>query len=140
MATIERAVAIAAEAHAGQTDRAGQPYVLHPLRLMLRMTTADERIAAALHDVVEDSDWTLDDLRAEGFSEAVVTAVEHLTHPEGMEYMAYVERAASHPVARRVKLADLEDNMDTTRLGEVTDKDARRLQKYHRARRILLAS
>lgn len=138
MADIEDAIALAVKAHRGQKDRAGAPYVLHPLRMMFRVETDAERMAAVLHDVVEDTDWTLDDLRAEGFPEEVVAAVDHLTRREGESYDEFVRRAASHPVARRVKIADLEDNMDVRRTGTVTDVDTERLTRYHRAWRSLV--
>lgn len=139
MASLEDAIALAVEAHRGQTDRAGAPYILHPLRMMFRVETDAERMTAVLHDVVEDTGWTLDDLRAEGFPEEVVEAVDHLTRREGEPYDAFVRRAAEHPVARRVKIADLEDNMDVRRTGTVTGKDVERLTRYHRAWRSLTA-
>ncbi|MBX3179567.1 MAG: HD domain-containing protein [Candidatus Hydrogenedentes bacterium] len=140
MATLERALVIAAEAHAGMTDKGGAPYILHPLRLMHQMTTADERIVALLHDVVEDSPWTLEALRAEGFSENVVAAVDGLTRREGEPYEDFIARGAANPLARRVKLADIEDNLDLRRLGELEEKDLARLQRYQRARRVILAA
>jgi len=139
MADIEEAIRIAVEAHRGQKDKAGAPYILHPLRMMFRMQTDAERMAAVLHDVVEDTPWTLDQLRARGFAEEVVAAVDHLTRREGESYEEFAERAGRHPVARRVKIADLEDNMDIRRTGEVTDKDTERLNRYLRAWRRLTA-
>jgi (p)ppGpp synthase/HD superfamily hydrolase len=133
MPTLERAIAIAAEAHAGQKNKDGGPYILHPVRVMMRVEGLDAQTAAILHDVVEDTPWTLDQLRAEGFSESVLAAVDSLTHREGEEYVDYVARAGSNPLARRVKLADLEDNMNIMRLGEVRDKDLERVRKYHKA-------
>ena len=133
MATLERAVEIAAQAHAGQKDKAGDPYLLHPLRMMLRMHSAEARMAAVLHDVVEDSEWTLDSLRAEGFPEEVVEAVDCLTHREGESYESFVKRVKVNDIARQVKLVDLEDNMNLKRLNEITSKDLARLEKYHRA-------
>jgi (p)ppGpp synthase/HD superfamily hydrolase len=139
MAGIEDAIALAVRAHRGQKDRAGAPYILHPLRMMFRVETDAEKMAAVLHDVVEDTDWTLDDLRAEGFPEEVVAAVDHLTRREAESYEEFVRRAAVHPVARRVKIADLEDNMDVRRMGTVTAEDGDRLTRYHRAWRSLTA-
>ena len=133
MAGIEDAIALAVQAHRGQKDRAGAPYILHPLRMMFRVETDAEKMAAVLHDVVEDTDWTLDDLRAEGFPEEVVAAVDHLTRREEESYEEFVVRAAAHPVARRVKIADLEDNMDVRRIGTVAEKDVERLTRYHRS-------
>lgn len=140
MATLERALVIAAEAHAGMTDKGGAPYILHPLRLMHQMCTPDERIVALLNDVVEDSPWTLEALRAEGFSETIVAAVDGLTRREGESYEDFIARGATNPLARRVKLADIEDNLDLRRLGELEEMDLARLQRYQRARRVILAA
>jgi (p)ppGpp synthase/HD superfamily hydrolase len=133
MPTLERAIAIAAEAHTGQKSKEGGPYILHPLRLMMRVDGLDAKTAAVLHDVVEDTPWTLEQLRGEGFSEAVLAAVDSLTHREGEEYFEYVARAGANPLARQVKLADLEDNMNVMRLAQVRDKDLERIRKYHQA-------
>ena len=141
--SLERAIEIALMAHAGQTDKAGAPYILHPMRVMLAQTTEEARVAAVLHDVVEDGDgWTLDRLRAEGFSPEVVEAVDHLTkrEEEKNDYLGFVRRAAGNAIARRVKLADITDNLDVTRLPEITERDRERLNRYLRARVWLLAS
>lgn len=130
---LENAIALAAKAHSGQVDKAGAPYILHPLRMMLKLATPEERMAAVLHDVVEDCEVTLDDLRAQGFSEAVVAAVDALTKREGESYEDFVARAALDPVGRRVKLADLEDNSDLSRISNPTPRDFERLEKYRRA-------
>ena len=137
MSTLERAIAIAAEAHRGQKDKAGEPYLLHPLRLMLQMQSETDKIVAVLHDVVEDSHWTLDDLRSEGFSAEVLEAVGTLTKRNGASYEEYVHRIKTNPIARRVKLADLRDNMDISRISDVTEHDLKRLRKYHKAWRRL---
>lgn len=137
MATIEDAIEIALEAHRGQKDKAGSPYLLHPLRLMLRMKTEAEMMAAVLHDVIEDSDWTLDHLRAKGFPEEVLEAVECLTRGHGETYEAFVMRVQKSPIARRVKIADLEDNMNVLRFAEISARDLERLEKYHKAWRAL---
>ena len=137
MSTLERAVAIAAAAHAGQTEKNGAPYLLHPLRVMLAVSTPAERIAAVLHDVVEDTTVTLDDLRAEGFSAEVLDAVALLTHDSGVPYFDYVRRAAEHPIARTVKMADLRDNLDPSRLAEFTSRDRERFARYRVALQIL---
>lgn len=131
MATLGRAIAIAALAHQEQTDKAGAPYILHPLRLLLRMQADVEKMAAVLHDVVEDTTWTLDALRDEGFPEEVLQAVACLTRQQHETYAAFIERVTHNPIARRVKLADLEDNMDLRRLRQCTPADIERLQKYH---------
>ncbi len=137
MATIERAILIAAQAHSGQRDKAGAPYILHPLRLMMRMESEDAMIAAVLHDVVEDSDWTLERLREEGFSEEILQAVDCLTRRDDESYDEFIARARANPIARRVKIADLEDNMNVKRIGEMTQKDLARIEKYHCAWRAL---
>ena len=140
MATLERAIEIAARAHAGQRDKAGAPYILHPLRVMLRVQTETERIAAVLHDVVEDSAWTLDQLRAEGFGPAVLETIEALTRRPEESYEEFVLRAGAHPIARRVKLADLADNTDAPRIAEPTEQDRARMERYRRAIALLTDS
>jgi len=137
MATLEKAILIAAQAHLGQRDKAGAPYILHPLRMMMRMESESAMIAAVLHDVVEDSDWTLEQLRGEGFSEEVLQAVDCLTSRGGETYDEFIARAQANPIARQVKIADLEDNMNVKRIGEITPKDLERIEKYHRAWRAL---
>ena len=132
-AMLEKAIRLAVDAHSGQLDKAGMPYILHPLRMMVRMQTPEEMMVAVLHDVVEDTRWTLETLRREGFSEVVIEGVDHMTRREGESYDAFVERAARHPLALRVKIADLEDNMDVRRLGPLTDKDRTRLARYQKA-------
>jgi hypothetical protein len=137
---LERAIALAAMAHAGQVDKAGSPYILHPLRMMLRLSRPEDRIVAVLHDVVEDTDWTLERLRGEGFSDEIVAAVDSVTNREGESYDDFVLRAATNPIGRRVKLADLEDNSDLSRLGStITEKDRVRLEKYRKAIALLSA-
>jgi (p)ppGpp synthase/HD superfamily hydrolase len=131
--TLERAIAIAAVAHEGQVDKAGAPYILHPLRMMLAVTTPEARMAAVLHDVVEDTAVTLADLRREGFPEAVLAAVGVLTKREGEDYEAFIQRVAPNPIAREVKLADLRDNSDLSRITEPTEKDQARIGKYRKA-------
>jgi (p)ppGpp synthase/HD superfamily hydrolase len=133
VSTVARAVSIAAQAHGEQVDKHGAPYILHPLRVMMRMGTEEAMMAAVLHDVVEDSAWTLEALRAEGFPEEVLQAVDRLTKRDGENYESFVERVMEDPLARLVKLADLEDNMDPKRIRQITERDWERLQKYHRA-------
>ena len=130
MADIEEAIRIAVDAHRGQKDRGGAPYILHPLRMMVRVQTDAERMAAVLHDVVEDTAWTLDDLRARGFPGEVLRAVDALTRREGETYEDFIARAAADPVAKRVKIADLEDNLDLRRTGAVSDGDVERVNRY----------
>jgi GTP diphosphokinase / guanosine-3',5'-bis(diphosphate) 3'-diphosphatase len=138
MSTIEKAIEIAARAHAGQRDKAGAPYIFHPLRLMLAVRGDEERMAAVLHDVVEDTPLTFEDLLHEGFSETVVDAVRALTKHDGESRIAAAHRAAANPIARAVKLADVTDNMDLSRIPAPTGKDYARLQEYEQVRAILL--
>jgi (p)ppGpp synthase/HD superfamily hydrolase len=133
MSTLERAIAIAAGAHEGQRDKGGAPYILHPLRVMLAMSSDEDRTAAVLHDVLEDTPWTADALRREGFSDAVVDAVESLTRRAGETFDDFILRARSNAIARRVKLADLADNMDLGRIREPTAADRDRILRYERA-------
>lgn len=131
--TLERAIVIAATAHAGQVDKGGAPYILHPLKVMLRMSSLEERIVAVLHDVVEDCGISLEDLRKEGFSEAVLSAIESVTKVPGESYEDFVERAAQNPIGRVVKLADLEENSDLSRIASPSWEDLERVEKYRRA-------
>ena len=133
MSTVERAIAIAAEAHAGQHDKGGFPYIFHPLRVMLAMATDDERIVAVLHDVVEDTRWTLEMLRNEGFSEPVLRAIDSVTKRAGESYEDFVVRAGRDQIGRRVKLGDLRDNSNLARIASPTEKDHARLERYRRA-------
>jgi (p)ppGpp synthase/HD superfamily hydrolase len=134
MHMLERAIAIAAEAHAGQVDKAGAPYILHPLRMMLSLSSTDERIVAALHDVCEDCPgWTFDRLRAEGFPGHIIEALNSVTKRDGEGYEAFVRRACANPIGRRVKLADLHDNSDLSRIAVLSERDLERLDKYRRA-------
>ncbi len=130
---LARAIEIAAAAHATQVDKGGAPYVLHPLRMMMKQTTEAAMIAAVLHDVVEDTPWTQEKLRAEGFPQEVLEAVACLTKREGEDYAAFIARAGANPIARAVKLADLEDNMDLRRIPDPLQKDFDRLAKYRRS-------
>lgn len=135
---LERAIAIATEAHCGQVDKAGSPYIDHPLRVMSRQNNDEARIVAILHDVVEDCEgWTFDRLEAEGFSPTVIEALRRVTKIEGEAYEDFIRRAVANPIARAVKLADLADNMDASRLPALTEKDRERLAKYQNAVAIL---
>ena len=127
------AIAFACRVHANQVDKSGKPYILHPLRLMLQFDDLEAQLASVLHDVVEDGNVTLDDLRGIGLSEEVIEAVACLTKRPGEAYESYIERIRQVELARRVKLRDLKDNMDTTRLAELGPTDLERLAKYHRA-------
>lgn len=138
MPTIEKAIALAAEAHAGQLDKAGQPYILHSLRVMLRVQSLPEQIAAILHDVVEDTPVTLDVLAQYGFSTEVIEAVDALTKRPDESRFDAAWRAAANPIARIVKLADNAENMDLSRLKDPTPKDMARIEEYKKVREILL--
>jgi len=133
MSTLERAIEIAAGAHAGQKDKVGQPYILHCMRVMMKLAKANDRIVAALHDVVEDTLWTLPKLRQEGFPASVVNAVDAITHREGENYDDYIKRLGANAIARRVKLADLSDNMAHTRQMQHSDRTAEELKRYDKA-------
>ncbi len=137
MSLLETAIGIAVEAHQGQQSKDERPYILHPLHLMLQMETEAEMITAVLHDVVEDTDITLADLTAAGFSEEVLAALQLLTHDEAVPYEQYIAAIKTNPLASRVKVADLTHNMDIRRLPEIRDKDLRRLRKYGRAWQVL---
>ncbi|WP_077046312.1 HD domain-containing protein [Pseudomonas sp. KK4] len=131
--TLEHAIAIAAGAHAGQVDKGGSPYILHALRVMLKVTTLEERIVAVLHDVVEDCDISLEELRQEGFSETVLTAIASVTRVDGETYEDFIARAAQNPIGRVVKRADLEENSDISRIAQPSWDDLERVEKYRRA-------
>ncbi|MBI9076114.1 MAG: GTP pyrophosphokinase [Desulfatibacillum sp.] len=133
MSNLDRALEIAVYAHKGQVDKAGASYILHPLRVMMTMTSPEARIAAVLHDVVEDTEWTLKALEDEGFSSTVLEALDCLTLRPNEKYAAYVERVGQNALARAIKLADLKDNMDLTRIANPVPKDFERVRKYHQA-------
>lgn len=139
MGNLEKAIEIAAKAHAGQIDKAGMPYILHPLRMMMKMNTLEEQIAATLHDVVEDTDYKLSDLQKAGFSEEVIYAVECLTHEpdpakdKNEDYAGFIEQVKKSRIAVNVKIADIEDNMDLCRLNKIDKKAVKRLKRYHAA-------
>jgi (p)ppGpp synthase/HD superfamily hydrolase len=137
--TIEDAVSLAALAHRGQLDMAGEPYILHPLRVMLQMNDEAARIVAILHDVLEDTTVTSSELRQAGYGEETIEAIEALSKRDGETYEELIGRAAANPVARRVKLADLADNMDRRRLKQTGERDEKRLERYEAARRRLIA-
>ena len=134
MSTLERAIEIATEAHRGQFDKAGNNYIGHPLRVMSAGKTLNEKIVGVLHDVVEDSNWTFEQLSNEGFSDEIIAALRCVTKlSEDEPYDEFIERVKKNNLAIAVKINDLSDNMDIRRLKELTEKDFQRLQKYHRA-------
>lgn len=134
---LEAALALAVEKHRGQRDKAGAPYVLHPIRMMLRFADPVAQVVALLHDVIEDCGVSVDELRLMGFPDTVISGVVAMTRDPAESYAAFIERAAAHPIARQVKLADVEDNLDMRRLNTLTDRDVERLGRYLVARRVL---
>lgn len=128
------ATEIAIEVHAKQKDKNGQPYLGHVLRVMSAGHTLQEKIVGALHDVIEDSDWTLEDLANKGFSDEILSALDAMTHHEDSEtYDEYLLRVAENAIAVRVKLNDLSDNMDIRRLNSLDDAAVARTRKYLKA-------
>ena len=135
----KKAMKLCFTAHKDQTDKSGLPYVFHPFHLAEQMTDEYAAIAALLHDVVEDTDYTFDDLAAMGFPAEVLAALRLLTHDDSVPYMDYVAQAKANPIARAVKLADLRHNSDLTRLDEITPDALARAEKYQKAIRLLEA-
>lgn len=135
MNMLGRAIEIAATAHAGQTDKGGKPYILHPLWVMNKVRHLGEEfmIVAVLHDVIEDTKWELQDFIDEGFSQNVLLALNALTHAQGVNYDTYIKEISLNKIAKAVKLRDLEHNTKVTRLKGLRKKDFDRLEKYHRA-------
>lgn len=135
---LEKAIQIAIEAHQGQTDRAGTSYILHLIRVMNAGQTKNEKICGILHDLVEDTPWTFEALRKEGFSEEVISALVCVTKQPNESYTHFIERIKKNSLATKVKLNDLRDNMDITRLTFITEEDTQRLNKYLKAYHSLL--
>ena len=132
---LQRAIEIALEAHKGALDKGGNPYILHPLRLMLQMDSEEEMIVAILHDVVEDSEkWSFDKLYREGFSKKIINSLRSVTKEnENEDYEKFIDRSIKDKIGRKVKTADISDNLDISRLKELTDKDILRINKYKKA-------
>ena len=130
---IEKAISLAVEGHKGQEDKAGAPYILHPLRIMFKMDGEEKMISAVLHDLIEDTHISLDDLKEHGFDNGIIEAVDSVTKRNGEDYREFIDRAGLHPIGADIKMADLEDNMDLSRIASVGDRDLKRLNKYHRA-------
>lgn len=139
MNLLEKAIAIAVQAHAGQLDKSGAPYILHPLRVMFGVSSEVEQIVAVLHDVVEDSEWTFEQLRAEGFSESVLAALDCVTKRENEDYFDFIDRIKVNPLAIAVKISDLHDNMKLARIPNPTERDFQRIRKYEKALAILIS-
>lgn len=130
---LELAIKLAVDAHAGQLDKAGKPYILHPLSLMLKFREEELQIVSILHDVIEDSDMTLGYLSELGFSKSVVEALDALTKRAREDYMDFITRVSENLIATRVKIEDLTHNLDLTRLDIVRPDDLSRIEKYHKA-------
>jgi (p)ppGpp synthase/HD superfamily hydrolase len=136
---LEKAIKIVVEAHTGQVDKAGIPYVTHLFSVMNRGQSLNEKIVGVLHDLIEDTPWTIEMLENEGFSKEIVEAVRCITKNEnGESYEEYIQRVKSNPLALRVKLHDLRDNMDILRRSQLSEKDLARLNKYLQVYRMLL--
>jgi len=129
----KKALKLCFEAHKAQLDKSGMPYVFHPFHLAEQMKDETTTVVALLHDVIEDTDYTFNDLIAMGFDGAIIDAIELMTHEEGVPYMDYVEKIKPNPIARVVKLADLRHNSDLSRLDAPTEKDKMRVEKYRKA-------
>jgi len=128
---LEKAREIATEAHKWQVDKGGKPYIGHPLRVAERCTDIRAKIVAVLHDVLEDTEWTVEGLQEEGFPQEITDALVGVTRPEEESYDDFIIRAGKNPISRAVKIADLEDNMDIRRLRYPMDEwDFKRLNKY----------
>lgn len=138
MATLEQAISLAAKQHEGQVDKANAPYILHPLRVMLNIPTIEHKIVAVLHDILEDTETTIEDLYQFGFQEHIIDAIVALTKKQGETRLEAAQRARQNPIARVVKLADINDNMDLSRIQSPTVKDFERLKEYQQVRDLLL--
>jgi len=130
---LKKAITLAKEAHKGQVDKGGQDYIKHPLRLMEQMPTEELKIIAVLHDVVEDSHYTFEDLLKEGFSADTIDALRALTKQENEPYEDFIQRVKKNTLAIKVKLADLHDNSNLDRIPNPTEKDLKRIEKYKKA-------
>lgn len=139
MSTLEKAIALAANRHAGQVDKANQPYILHPLRVMLKMKTTPQQIVAVLHDILEDTNTTVVELITLGFNSEIVDAVIALTKKEDENRIEVAYRTVKNPLARAVKLVDLADNMDISRIPQPSSGDLLRLEEYKKVHQILIS-
>ncbi len=133
MSDLTTAIKIACDVHANQKDKAGEPYILHPLRLMQRIKDKNTMIVAVLHDVIEDSQLDLDVIESQGFDESIIKAVDAITRKKNEAYKDFIERLSFNDMAVKVKIEDLKDNLDLTRLKTIDDKALERIKKYHKA-------
>lgn len=134
---LEKSIVIATIAHAGEVDKGGNPYILHPLAVASRVETIEEKIVAHLHDVVEDTTITLQNLRDVGFAEEIVDAVDAMTRRDEETYMEFINRAAENDKARNNKIADIQENMDLSRIPKPSEEDYSRASRYIRALSVL---
>ena len=149
---LEKAIQIAVDAHTGQIDKGNNPYILHPLRVMLSLENEEEKIVGILHDVVEDCDgWTYEKLRSEGFSENILDALRSVSKTDREEvefksaceenklkyYLQFISRAKENKIGKKVKIADLKDNLDISRINDITEQDKSRLKRYQKALELL---
>jgi len=130
MSTLEKAIEVALNAHSGQVDKAGKKYILHPLRLMTKANNDDEQIVSVLHDVVEDSDISINDLEEMGFTNDITRSIDAISKRRDENYYDYINRVAYEPLARSVKILDLKDNMRLLRLNKIRKEDYRRMSRY----------
>lgn len=136
---IEKALRIALKTHEGQKDKAGKPYIFHPLKLMMAFRKEDEQICAILHDVIEDGDLTLKDIAGQGFQSHIVEALDAITKRREEKYGEYILRVKKNTLATKIKMADLRHNLDMSRIPEIKEKDLRRAEKYSKALSLLTA-
>lgn len=136
----KKAIKISFNAHKNQVDKSGMPYVFHPFHLAEQMDDEYSVCVALLHDVIEDTDIMIEDLKAEGFPKEVINAIELLTHSDSVPYLDYVKTIKNNSIARKVKLADLKHNSDLSRLDNIDDKALERVEKYKKAIEILQES
>ena len=137
MSTLEKAIALAATQHAGQLDKGGQPYILHPLRLMLQFSNPTLQIIAVLHDILEDTATTAEDLKALGFSAEIIKSIQALTKQTGESRLQAAKRTTLNPLATQVKYVDVLDNMNLSRINNPTARDFARLEEYKEVLEIL---
>jgi len=136
---LEKAISIAVNAHKGQVDKGGNPYILHPLSVMMNVHTIEEKIVAVLHDLIEDTDWTFDRLRSEGFPEDIISGIDGVTRRENESRKDFIKRASENPLSKSVKREDLKQNLDLTRIPCPTEEDFRRIKMYEKELIILKA-
>lgn len=137
MNLVEKALQIALDAHSGQVDKAGMPYIMHPIAVAAQQKTEDAFVVGLLHDVLEDSEYTEEDLEAQGIPKHIIEALLRLTHDKGKPYFSYINRIKFNELAKAVKLADLRHNSDLSRLQHVSEDDKKRVEKYAKAIEIL---